>query len=114
MSVNRWPDLWSSYTLDDVADAIRGEYPALHQQNCLESYWRSGMMDMRREGKLFRSVVDFVRRQVRLGDINTWAFHAVAPVNFMLKWHVGMPRPEEVAWLIASGELTTEKDGVPE
>jgi hypothetical protein len=29
--------------------------------------------------------VDFVGKQVRIADINTWAFHAVAAVNFMLR-----------------------------
>merc|ERR1712183_267534 len=112
-TVNRWPDSWNSYTLDDVAAAIRGEYPALHQQHCLESSWKAGM-DLFEEGKPFRSKIDFVGKQVRLAEINMWAFHVVGPVNFMLKWQVGMPRPEEVAWLIARGGLTTEKDGVPE
>lgn len=112
---NWLPELWNGWSLDQIADAVRGEYPVLHQQNCLESFWKSNDgIDLYKEGKPFRSVVDFVGKQVRLADINTWTFHQVAPVNFMLKWHVGMPRPEEVAWLIATNELTTEQDNVPD
>jgi len=35
--------------------------------------------------KAFRSHDDFVGKQVRIADINTWTCHAVAAVNFMLK-----------------------------
>merc|ERR1739836_226419 len=31
----------------------------------------------------------------------------------MLKWTVGMPRPEEIAWLIYTDQLTHKRDGVP-
>ena len=61
----------------------------------------------------FRSVVDFVGTQVRIAALNTWSIEAVAPINFMIKWAVGMPRPEEMAWLIASRQYGV-KDGVPE
>jgi hypothetical protein len=36
-----------------------------------------------------------------------------APTNFLLKWSVGRPRPEEIAMLIENGIITTEADGVP-
>ena len=62
----------------------------------------------------FRSAVDFVGTQLRMASLNTWATEAVGPINFLLKWSMGVPRPEEMAWLIASGEFTTEEDGVPE
>jgi hypothetical protein len=61
----------------------------------------------------FRSAVDYVGTQVRIAALNTWTVEAVGPVNFMLKWAMGVPRPEEMAWLIASGAFTTD-DGVPQ
>ena len=56
-------------------------------------------------GQEFRSAVDFIGKSVRLGEINTWAFEAVVPVNFMLKWHFGKPRPEELAYKTYLGEF---------
>ena len=50
---------------------------------------------------------------IRLADLNTWAIGAVAPTNFHLKWFVGRPRLEELAYKIAEGELTAN-DGVPQ
>jgi hypothetical protein len=50
---------------------------------------------------------------IRLADLNTWAIGAVAPTDFDLKWYMGRPRPEDVAYKIAEGELTAN-DGVPQ
>jgi hypothetical protein len=112
-SINRWPDQWADKDLEDIASAVSGEYPAFHQQTFIESMFLKGI-ELYDGIDPFRSHVDFVGKQVRIADINTWAFHAVAAVNFMLKWHVGMTRPEEMAWLIASRKLTTADDGVPQ
>jgi hypothetical protein len=45
---------------------------------------------------------------IGLAGLNTWATGAVAPTNFHLKWYVGRPRPEEVAYKIAEGKLTAD------
>jgi hypothetical protein len=111
-NINRWPNQWADKDLEAIASAVSGEYPAFHQQTFIESMFRKGI-ELYDDMDPFRSHVDFIGKQVRIADINTWAFHAVAAVNFMLKWHVGMPRPEEMAWLIASRQLTTADDGVP-
>merc|ERR1739849_1392 len=50
---------------------------------------------------------------IRMATINAWSLEMVGPVNFNLKWHFGVPRPEEVAWLICLGRLNTEDHGVP-
>ena len=111
--LNKWPDIWKDLkSLTDIASAVAGEYPALHQQTFIGTLFKAGI-DLFQYSQPFRSHVDFVGAQVRIAEINTWAFHAVAPINFMLKWHVGMPRPEEMAWLISRGELTSVDDGVP-
>ena len=112
--LNRWPDIWKDLeSLADIASAVAGEYPALHQQTFIGTLFKAGI-EMFQYSRPFRSHVDFVGAQVCIAEINTWAFHAVAPINFMLKWHVGMPRPEEMAWLISRGEFTSADDGVPE
>ncbi|VEU44057.1 unnamed protein product [Pseudo-nitzschia multistriata] len=110
--MNYWPDSWADKTtLDAVAEAVQGEYPGLHQSTIIEKFFKDGV-EMYRDMYPFRSVVDFIGTDIRLAAINTWAFEAVAPINFMLKWHYGVPRPEEVAWMIYKGQYT-EADGVP-
>ena len=56
---------------------------------------------------------EFLRGIVMLSHLNTWAIAAVGPVNFGIKYFVGRARPEEVAYQIATGELTLS-DGVPQ
>jgi len=113
-NLNTWPDIWKDLeSLTDIALAVAGEYPAFHQQMFIGTVFKDGI-ELFQNLKPFRSHVDFVGAQVRIADISTWAFHAVSPISFMLKWHVGMPRPEEMAWLISRGELTSVDDGVPE
>ncbi|OEU08685.1 hypothetical protein FRACYDRAFT_249585 [Fragilariopsis cylindrus CCMP1102] len=70
--------------LEGIASAICGEYPGFHQQTFLESMFRKGI-ELYDNMKAFRSHDDFVGKQVRIADINTWTCHAVAAVNFMLK-----------------------------
>ena len=123
-----WPETWmdrsmvnlspwqsdqtyGNLTYADVAQAVNGEYPAYHQQIFLKLLFSQGVISTDL-GQPFRSNVDFVGKVVRLGEINTWAFEVVAPVNFMLKWHFGMPRPEEMAYKISMGDYT-EEDQVP-
>jgi membrane-associated phospholipid phosphatase len=59
----------------------------------------------------FRSNRDIVSLQFRFAYLNTWAIECVGAVNFCIKWAYGRPRPEEVAYLIATDEL---EEGVPE
>jgi hypothetical protein len=104
---------WEAHTsLTDVADAVKGEYPGFHQQTIIGQMFKDGI-EMHRDMSPFRSVVDFVGTEVRMASINMWSIEAVAAIDFMLKWNVGMPRPEEVVWLIANDAFTTETDNVP-
>lgn len=110
--LNRWPDLWQEYgDLDDIAKLVQNEYPASLQQSYIGQLFRDGV-EVNYDIMPFRSANDFVGTEVRIAAINTWAVDAVAPISFLLKWHTGMPRPEEMAWLIYSG-LFTSQDGVP-
>ena len=107
-------DSMNAFTLEDIAAAVNGEYPASIQKAFIreevfpafkaqKNDARKNMLSM---GQPTRSGVDFIGMQVRIAAINTWSFEVVAPVNFMLKWHYGMPRPEEVAWLIATDRIS--------
>ena len=110
-NLTRFPDLWSSLDIHGIAEAVHDEYPGYHQGKLLEWLWGQ-RVKIDTDILPFRSKFDYVGLQVRLADLNTWAIGAVAPANFCIKWSVGRPRPEEVAWKIATGELGIE-DGVP-
>ena len=43
----------------------------------------------------------------------TLTHYLQAPTNFLMKWSVGRPRPEEIAMQIQSGMITEKDDGVP-
>jgi hypothetical protein len=77
-------EIWEGKTLQDVADAVNGGYPASIQQAFIETVYKNGekLLDM---GQPFRSNLDFIGKQVRMAAINNWSFEAVAAVNFMLK-----------------------------
>jgi len=110
------PAIWKErgFNLEDVARAVQGEYPASVQATFIETVYKNGGDIDSDLCPPFRSQKDFIGKQVRMAAINTWAFEAVAPLNFKMKWNIGMPRPEEMAWKISIGGLTTSRDGVPE
>jgi membrane-associated phospholipid phosphatase len=91
-------------SLEDIANAVKNEYPVSIQQTFIKEFFKTAPKDSRKIilnlGQPFRSAIDFIGMMVRMARINAWSFEVVAPVNFMLKWHYGMSRPEEVAWLI--------------
>jgi hypothetical protein len=110
--LNRWPDIWEGKSLEEIAEFVHAEYPAKNQQMFLERLFEEGI-EMNYDMVPFRSVVDLIGTELRIAAINTWAYEAVGPNSFLLKWHVGMPRPEEVVWLIYKGAFTAD-DGVPQ
>ena len=115
VNLSPWPNSEPNYRklrLSDVAEAVNGEYPGFHQQIFTAKLFKEGVEIDAGLGQPFRSVNDFIGKPVRMAAINTWVFEIVAPVNFMLKWDFGVPRPEEVAIKIARDEFT-EDDGVP-
>lgn len=46
--------------------------------------------------------IDFLRYEIMLAEINTWAIATVGPSNFGLKWYAGRARPEEIVWFLHS------------
>jgi hypothetical protein len=129
--LNRWPDLWydretsklnpftdtkagGKLTLNRVAEAVQGEFSNYHQQTVITKIAKAETkVEAEDFGQPFRGVKDFIGMEVRMAQINAWALEVVAADNFFLKWHYGVPRPEEVAWRIKNGELTAEH-GVPQ
>jgi membrane-associated phospholipid phosphatase len=112
--LSRWPNLWQDFNLTTIALAVWNEYPAsLQQQLIVARFKTTPRLQMNRKIMPFRSMVDMVGTQLIIAALNTWSIEIVGPVNFLLKWTFGVPRPEEVAWLIASGSIGTD-DGVPD
>ena len=105
------PCLWSGFSMEDVAMAVRNELPGKWHFALLETFLR--------EGVTFSKVVPalgndgFLYREVMLSGLNGAAIVEVGETNFRTKWTHGRARPEEVAWLINVGNITTENDGVP-
>jgi len=115
-SVNHWPATWSTThtTLQECAEAVKGEYPGYHQQTFIETLFKTKKLELHRDISPFRSVADFVATQVRIASINSWSVEAISAITFLIKWHVGMPRPEELVWMIHLGAFTAEANGVPQ
>jgi len=107
------PDLWNSFDIHEVAEAVHDEYPGSLQVDLIISLWQQGV-ELDHSVLPFRCRNDFLRSIVGPADLNTWAIRTVSPLNFNAKWTAGRPRPEEVAWMIATGELTSSEHGVPE
>jgi hypothetical protein len=70
-TLNRWPDLWAGYNLDDVAKAVQNEYPASIQQALIKQLFVDGVK-FNYNIMPFRSMNDFVGMQVRIAFINSW------------------------------------------
>ena len=125
-SLYQWPGLWkgkpalspwpgnepnsNDLTLEDVAQSVKGEFSNYHQLILLRDF--SGVklstdigLPKNKDKKFIRSNKDFIGMQLRMAAMNAWSLEMVGPVNFMLKWRYGMPRPEEVAWLIETGKI---------
>jgi hypothetical protein len=94
------PDIWTGKSLDDVAEAVHGEHPASHPLELVKTFFDQQDLQIDYDILPFRSQRDFVGLEVRMADMMTWAFAAVAPTNFLMKWSVGRPRPEEIAMQI--------------
>jgi hypothetical protein len=107
----RLPDLWKDFTILEVAEAVHDEYPASLQANFAKFLWGDGAT-LDADMFPFRSKLDFIGFQIRCSYLNSWAAAAVGPITFRLKWIVGRPRPEEIAYLIATDKITAA-DGAP-
>jgi hypothetical protein len=100
------PDAWKDYSIHDVAEAVHDEFLGIHHIALLSKWKKEKVITMDASIVSPVSIVDFLRSMVLLGDMMMWAIAKVGPYNFALKWYVGLARPEEVAFQIASGSMT--------
>lgn len=105
------PDLWKGFDIHAVAEAVHDEFPGIHHVALINQLMQQGVR-VDQEVIPYSCVVEFIRGIVMLSDLNTWSIATVGPLNFGVKYFAGRSRPEEVAWAIAQGELTSN-DGVP-
>jgi hypothetical protein len=70
-TLNRWPDLWEGYNLDEIAKFVQNEFPASIQQGLIRKLLVDGIR-INYDVMPFRSINDFVGLQVRIAAINTW------------------------------------------
>jgi hypothetical protein len=111
--LKRVPFTWKGYTITDGAEAVHNEFPAWNQAAMIFEFIKRGIQ-MDRNIVPSRNYRDFLRKEVFLAEMNTWAVSMIGPYNFGCKWHVGRARPEEVAWYIAQHkEKEMIAQGVP-
>ena len=100
------PDAWADYTIEQVAEAVHDEILGIYHLGLLSEWNKAKSIKIDRRVIPYISNVDFLRSMVMLSELVTWAIASVGPSNFLLKWSVGMARPEEMAYKIATGAIT--------
>ena len=111
--ISTWPTHWKSFSLEEIAQAVFSEFPNSEQAITLENLLNNGDgLEMDHSVMKRRSARDAVGTQFSIAAMNTWVIFAVSPITFLCKWYYGVPRPEEMAFMISKGKFS-EKDGVP-
>lgn len=107
MPYSSLPDLWKedeNFSIDDVAEAVFDEFPGIYHSQMLFRWLKQktlvGNDIIPKTGN-----VDFLRGPVMLSDMIGLAIRLVGDCNFVMKWQVGRPRPEEIAIKIKLNEL---------
>lgn len=98
--LKRVPKVWKNLTLEGISEAVHNEYPGKNQAELIAQYIGEGVK-MDRTIVPSKDYVDFLRYEVTLAEINTWAIAMIGPYNFGVKWSGGRARPEEIAFYIA-------------
>jgi membrane-associated phospholipid phosphatase len=106
------PDIWSGFNLSQVAAAVHNDFPGYWTSLLLESFVITQKAPVDYHIIPFRSLNDPLGVQYRNVAINGWVLATIQPITYRVKWNYGRPRPEEIAWLITTGNLTAA-DGVP-
>jgi hypothetical protein len=105
------PSIWEGQSIEEVAGNVHNEFPGIHHIKLMKELLAQGAT-FNRTAVPSPCNVDFLRGVVMLADMNGFAVRCVGSMNFATKWWVGRARPEEVVWMITTGQLTFE-DGVP-
>jgi len=106
--VMQQPLRWTNFTVLDVANAVYDEYPGLHQAEFIEDLIVFGLYGpVEFDDGIIprRSLAQFLRGIIAVADISTWSHGVVGPHNFGAKWSGGRARPEEIAWLVRTGQV---------
>jgi len=94
--IMQFPERWTSYTMNDVAEAVHDEYPGQHQAEFILDLLKGKYGGIQFDSSLIarRARAQFLRGIVMLADLNTWSVSNVGPYNFAAKWFAGRARPE--------------------
>ena len=111
-TISTWPYLWKDFSLVDIANAVKNEYPNSEQAGLLEYFWNNGGIKMDHSIIKKRSELDPVGLEFSLPLFNSWVISVVSPYTFACKWTYGCIRPEDIAYLISQRKFTVA-DGVP-
>jgi len=98
------PQLWKSFTVNEVAEAVRADFPGNWHVKLIMQFLKSGGLVIDNGIIPKRSTEQFLHRQVMLADLNTWAVSLTGPTNFAAKYYAGRARPEEIAWQLTNEE----------
>ena len=100
------PDAWADFTIAQVAEAVHDEFSGIHHIGLMTEWDKAKSIKIDSQVVPLVSNIDFLRGMVMLSDLVTWAIARVGPSSFELKWYAGLARPEEIAYKIATGEIT--------
>jgi len=103
MPLTSLPELWKDYGISDVSQAVNDEYPGVYHSQMIANWLKDGLSTNALIPK--SGNVDFLRGPVFFSDMVGVAIRLVGSCNFALKWNFGLPRPEEIAWKIKTGEI---------
>jgi hypothetical protein len=110
----RATDLWKGFSIVDVAEAVHDEFQGIYTTQMIANWLTPGNAETvkfsndaiprKQDGDL-----DFIRGPIMLADLIGRGVRLCAPCNFSLKWEVGRPRPEEVAFAVDQRTLAVPK-----
>ena len=106
------PNVYNNFSLPQLAQAVNNDLPGVQSDLLLKSFVIPQTAQLDYTIIPFRSLSDPIAAQHRSVAILGWVIDTIIPVTYAIKWSLGRPRPEEIAFLIAKVNLT-EADGVP-
>lgn len=99
------PKIFDGFSTEQAAQAVRADFPTKYPTELIQQFLAEG-------AKIDPSIIpqrstdDFTRGPVALGAIAGEMVLTASPSCFAAKWSEGRARPEEVAWLIHTNEIS--------
>ncbi|MEL7304992.1 MAG: hypothetical protein AAGJ56_04080 [Myxococcota bacterium] len=99
------PKIFDGFSTEQAAQAVRADFPTKFPTDLVEQFLAEGV---RPDPKIIpqRSAAEFTRGPVGYGAIIGEMILNASPSCFAAKWSEGRARPEEVAWLIHTGQIS--------